>query len=116
MAKKNGHGGRRKGAGRKSVHEELRAKELSKASFEAEFGTLQEAFTFGMKQIKKGDKHSFSYYKLLLAYAFGNPKDSIDLTSGDEPIQNFNLSKLSEKELLVILKLHEGQRTDTDEE
>lgn len=116
MAKKNGHGGRRKGAGRKSVSEELKAKELSKASFEAEFGSLEEAFKFGTKQIKKGDQYSFNYFKLLLAYAFGNPKDNLDITSGDEPIQNFNLSRLTEKELSVILKLHEGLDTDTDEE
>ena len=66
------------------------------------------------KTAKDGD---FNAIKLYLSYYLGNPRDSIDITSGDAPIQNFNLSQLSEKELAVILKLHnERQSTDTDKE
>lgn len=112
--KKNGHGGKREGAGRKRKDEEDKAKRLTRQSFEAEFGSLEEAFIFGVKQIKKADKNSFNYFKLLLEYGFGKPKDAIDVTSGDEPIQNFNLSNLTEKELAIILKLHAGESTSTE--
>lgn len=113
----NKHGGSRKGAGRPSKDDEEKAVRLSRAAFESEFGSLDEAFAFGTKQIKKGGQHSFNYFKLLLEYAFGKPKDRIDITSGNEPVNGFNLSNLTEKELAVILKLHnDGQRPDTEQE
>jgi hypothetical protein len=116
MANNSGHGGFRKGSGRPSKDDEDKAVRLSRSAFESEFDSLEKAFEFGTKQIKKGDQYSFNYFKLLLEYAFGKPKDRLDITSGDETIQNFNLSSLTEKELSVILKLHEGLNTDTDEE
>lgn len=116
MAKKNGHGGKRKGAGRPTKDEEQKARRLTVQALESEFGSLEEAMQFGAKQIKDGGNNSFQYFKLLLEYAFGKPKDSIDITSGDEPIQNFNLSKLSEKELAIILKLHDGPDSDPYQE
>lgn len=116
MDKRKNNGGARKGAGRPTKDEEEKAKQLTRSAFESEFGSLEEAFAFGTKQIKEGGQHSFNYFKLLLEYAFGKPKDSIDITSGDEPIKNFNLSSLTEKELAVILKLHNGSAIDTDQE
>jgi len=107
MAKK-GHGGARQGAGRNSKAKELEVIEKLDNSINPElpFITLN-------KLIKE---ENYNALKLYFEYRYGKPKDSIDITSGDEPIQNFNLSSLTEKELSVILKLHEGLNTDTDEE
>lgn len=49
-------------------------------------------------------------------HIFGKPKEKIDLTTDDLPIQNFNLSNLTDQELSVILKLHAGQSTNTNED
>ncbi|MNL22462.1 hypothetical protein D3C87_1438110 [compost metagenome] len=49
-------------------------------------------------------------------HLFGKPKEKLDLTSGDSPIKNFNLSQLTDQELSVILKLHAGQPINTDGE
>lgn len=109
MAKKNGHGGRRKGAGRKPKIDELDL--IGRLDNIIESDDVIEKMN---ELIKQGN---FNAIKLYFEYRFGKPKDSIDITSGDSPIQNFNLSNLSEKELAVILKLHnDGQRSNTDEE
>lgn len=108
MAKKNGWGGKRDNSGRNPKAKELEIIEKLDNSVDPElpFKTLN-------KLIKE---ENFNALKLYFEYRYGKPKDSIDITSGDEQIQNFNLSKLTEKELSVILKLHEGFDTDTNEE
>ncbi len=61
---------------------------------------------------EKGDKHAASLY---LSYIVGKPKESLDLTSGEEPIQSgFNLKGLSDEELAIVLKLHERRDTNPD--
>ncbi len=61
---------------------------------------------------KGGDKHAASLY---LSYVLGKPKESLDLTSGEEPLQSgFNLKGLSDSELAIVLKLHERRDTDPD--
>ena len=106
MAKQRG--GRRKGAGRKPKIEEIKLIER--------LDNIIESDSVIMKLHKLIKEDNFNAIKLYLEYRFGKPKDSIDITSGDQPIKNFNLSHLSEKELAVILKLHEGFNTDTDAE
>ena len=109
MAKKNGHGGRRKNAGRKPKSDELKLISKLDHLIEQDKPILKLG-----ELIKSGNVAAL---KLYFEYRYGKPKDSIDITSGDEPIQNFNLSNLTDKELAVILKLHnDGQNTDTDEE
>lgn len=116
MAKKDGRGGKREGAGRPTDHDAKEAKNMARQSIIDKFGSLSAYFDHALTKAKEDNNHSFNYFKTVLEYAFGKPKDSLDITSGDEPIQNFNLSSLTEKELSVILKLHEGQSTDTNEE
>lgn len=83
MAGKNGHGGTRPGAGRKTKAEELGFKKL-----------LDECFTVAdqkkvLRRLAKDstddDFHTrHESRKLLLAYAYGKPRESVDLTSGGE--------------------------------
>lgn len=109
MEDDNKHGGRRKGSGRKSKIEELELIEKLDNIIESDDVIKQ------MKNLINDG--NFNAIKLYFEYRFGKPKDSIDITSGSEPIQNFNLSKLSETELSVILKLHDaGRLPDSNEE
>lgn len=108
------HGGVRKGAGRPSKDAEQKAKRLTISALVKEFGSEQKAFEYAAKQIKAGDKSSFAYFKLLIEYGYGKPKESLDLTSGDLPIQN--LSGLSNSELAILLKIHDRNATTTNEE
>lgn len=49
-------------------------------------------------------------------HLFGKPKEKLDLTSGDLPIQNFNLNELTDKELFILAKLHERKRSNSNGE
>ena len=108
MDKRRNNGGKRKGAGRKPKATELQVIEKLDNIIDSD-DVVKSLHSL----IKKGD---FNAIKLYFEYRFGRPKNSVDVTSGDEPIQNFNLAKLSEKELSVILKLHDGQCIDPLEE
>lgn len=105
---KGKHGGARKGAGRLPKIKELELIERLDNIIESD-----DAINKLGDLIKQGN---FNAIKLYFEYRFGKPKDSLDITSGDEKIEGFNLSNLSEKELSVILKLHAGQSSDTDGE
>lgn len=111
---KDGRGGARPGAGakRKADVEKtdliflamIKAVKNVETDDEAKQALAKELFTFERGQM------------FIAEHVFGKPKEKIDVTSGDNPIQNFNLSKLSDAELSVILKLHAGQPINTDRE
>lgn len=103
---KGKHGGARDGAGRKPKIDEIKLIERLDNVIDSDVAISK----------LKGliNDSNFNAIKLYFEYRFGKPKDSIDITSGDEAIKGFNLSKLTEKELAIILKLHAGQSTDTD--
>src|SRR6478736_1733815 len=108
------HGGKREGAGAKRKADIEKTdliflkmiKEVKKVDTDddAKQALAKELFTFERGQM------------FIAEHVFGKPKEKIDVTSGDSPIQNFNLSKLSDAELSVILKLHAGQPINTDRE
>ena len=72
------NGGARKGAGRKSVADEEKVKNLAISAMIDEFGGEAEAWKHLAQQAKK-DRHHF---RLLFEYAYGKPKESVavDLT------------------------------------
>ena len=105
---KGKRGGAREGSGRKPKIDELALIERLDNLIESD-----DAIKKLGDLIKDGN---FPAIKLYFEYRFGKPKDSIDITSGDEILKGFNLSQLTEKELSVILKLHAGQSTDSDTE
>ena len=77
--------------------------------------TPEKLKTLFEKLYEKGKKDTRAA-SLYLSYVLGKPKESLDLTSGDEPIRSgFNLSTLSEEELQLVLKLHGRDSTDTDD-
>lgn len=108
MDKRRNNGGKRKGAGRKPKATEILIIEKLDNIIDSD-----DVVRSLRGLIEKGD---FNAIRLYFEYRFGKPKNNVDVTSGDEPIQNFNLAKLSEKELSVILKLHDGQYIDPLEE
>lgn len=108
MDKRRNNGGKRKGAGRKPKATEILIIEKLDNIIDSD-----DVVRSLRGLIKKGD---FNAIKLYFEYRFGKPKNSVDITSGDEPIRNFNLSNLSETELSIILKLHDGQDFDPLEE
>jgi len=78
---KKQNGGKREGAGRKSKADEDRIRTLSINAlmnvFESEDGALEHL----AKQAKVGGRDGFPYLKLLFEYAYGKPKETIDMTN-----------------------------------
>lgn len=112
--KSDTRGGAREGAGRKSKADEEKTNTI--------FLTMIKE----VKSVNTDDEAKKELAKTLLGFErgcmfiaehiFGKPKEKIDLTTDDLPIQNFNLSNLTDQELSVILKLHAGQSTNTNED
>lgn len=106
------NGGARENAGRKPKEEEQKIRKLGIDAIVRVYGSIEDYY----EHIAKESKGSFNHLKLLQEYVFGKPKESLDLTTGDNPIQNFNLGNLSDSELSVILKLYARQPINTDGE
>lgn len=104
MDGRRNNGGKRKGAGRKpkATEQQIIARLDNIIESDDAIRALKELI----------NKLDFNAIKLYFEYRFGRPKNSVDITSGDEPLKNFNLSNLSDTELSVILKLHDGQDFD----
>jgi hypothetical protein len=79
-----GKGGYRENAGRKSKAEEQRIKDLTSPYIPDAIKTVVQILKTGEK-----DADRISAAKLLLAYYFGNPSQSIDATSNGETIKAF---------------------------
>jgi hypothetical protein len=71
------HGGNRDGAGRKPKDKEDRIRDLSINALNEIFGSEQAA----INHIAEQAKSSFPHLKLLLEYAYGKPKDTIEIES-----------------------------------
>ena len=76
-----GTGGKRLGAGRKSKADEDRIRTLSISALTSVYGSEDGAMNHLAEQSQAGGKDGFPYLKLLLEYAYGKPKETIDLTS-----------------------------------
>jgi hypothetical protein len=85
------HGGKREGAGRPPKDEENKAKRLSVNALIAEFGSEEEALIHCARMAKEGDKQSYNYFKLLIEYAYGKPKETV---SNIHNFTDFNLKDL----------------------
>ena len=59
----------------------------------------------------KGNTHAAS---LFLSYILGKPKESVDITTDDKPLNTFDLSKLSDTQLEALLVLHGRNSTNTE--
>jgi|TARA_R110000803_G_C11844123_1_gene304977 hypothetical protein len=76
-----GAGGKRKGAGRKPKSDEDRIRGLSISALSSVYGSEDGAMNHLAEQSQVGGKDGFPYLKLLLEYAYGKPKETIDLTN-----------------------------------
>lgn len=102
------NGGARKGAGRKPKSAALELIERFDRIINED-----DVVRSLKKLIDKGDHRAIKTY---FEYRYGQPHKTVDITSGDNPIQNFNLSKLSDSELEVLMKIHDGgSNIDTDD-
>jgi hypothetical protein len=82
-------------AGRKAKDEEQKASKLAINALSAKFGSLDKAFEF----VAGEAKDSFPHLKLLLEYAFGKPKETIEQTTnikGSIPIAQWLKDQLKD--------------------
>jgi hypothetical protein len=94
------HGGARPGAGRKSKFEEQRITELISPYRSQILQTVVD-----IMQTAEKDADRLAAAKLLMAYDWGTPKQSIDHTTKGESINTPDLSKLTDDELRTIAAL-----------
>ena len=101
------NGGRREGAGRKPLADEIKKLEMMD-SVAAPIEVWQNLW-------KLCEKKNVIALKTWIEYRFGKPKNRIDLTSNDETLgDTFDLSKLSQTQLDALIALHGGNSTDTE--
>jgi hypothetical protein len=68
-----GKGGARVGAGRKPVHEEIKARDLAISAIVSKFGSLED----GLIQLLNSDEPTL--IKFVYEHAIGKPKDTLDI-------------------------------------
>lgn len=80
------HGGKRQGAGRKPKAEEEKAKKLSIKALIDVFGSEEKAFNHAASKSLEDNKQAYQYYKLLIEYAYGKPKETKDVNVEMQPV------------------------------
>lgn len=103
------NGGARKGAGRKRKADEQKIKRLGEEAIIKIYGSIQAYY----EHIAKEAKESFPHLKLLQEYVFGKAPDVI-LVGDDDKEEEFDLSTLSDEELIVLTKLHARNQTNSE--
>lgn len=73
------HGGARKGAGRKPKDQEEKAKSLSIKAIIDTFGSEEAAFNHAASKSLSDDKQAYNYFKILIEYAYGKPKEEMSV-------------------------------------
>jgi hypothetical protein len=68
-----GKGGARVGAGRKPVHEEIKARDLAISAIVSKFGSLED----GLIELLNSDEPTL--IKFVYEHAIGKPKDTLDI-------------------------------------
>ena len=95
------HGGKRQGAGRKSIKDEVTIKELISPYRDKTIKVVIDI----LENPKGKDADRLNAAKLLLAYDFGTPKQSIDHTTAGESFNTVDLKKYTDEELRLIAEL-----------
>tara|TARA_R110002167_G_scaffold356504_1_gene571342 strand:+ start:28 stop:342 length:315 start_codon:yes stop_codon:yes gene_type:complete len=101
------HGGKRLGAGRKPKAKEEQVRRLGIDAISKIYGSLDEYY----EHIATESKQSFPHLKLLQEYVFGKPKETIVLDQEEE--NEFDLQKLSDKELALLVKINDKQQSSS---
>lgn len=105
----NGHGGARKGAGRKRKADEEQVRRLGENAIIGVYGSLEKYY----EHIARESRESFPHLKLLQEYVFGKAPDRVIMQDDELPTE-FNLSTLTDDELMVLTKLYARQNIDTE--
>lgn len=107
-------GGARENAGRKSKADEEKLNTLFVTALKRLYSKEDEdeAKIEFIQKLSKSQRGEL----FIAEHVFGKPKEKIDLSSGDKPIQNFSLNDLSDEELFILAKLYERKRPNTDGE
>jgi len=79
--KKDGRGGKRKGAGRKSKAQELKAADLGTKAIEEAFGSVDQYWL----HIAEEAKDSFPHLKLIHEFIYGKAKETKDIAITELP-------------------------------
>lgn len=87
-SKTNNRGGARKGAGRKPKLDEEKTRGLSLSAIKKVFGSEDKAWERVAQLANEG---SFKHLELLYGYAYGKPKDNVDITSQGEAMNVISL-------------------------
>lgn len=101
------NGGARKGAGRKPKAKEEQVRRLGIDAINKIYGSLDKYY----QHIAKESKDSFPHLKLLQEYVFGKPKEVIAIEPEQE--NEFDLHKLSDDELALLVKINDKQQSST---
>lgn len=75
-------GGQRKGAGRKSIANEVQTRDLARTAIIAKYGSLEE----GLQSLLESDETAL--LKFVFEHAIGKPQDVVDITSMGDKITN----------------------------
>jgi hypothetical protein len=78
-----GKGGARVGAGRKPVHEEIKARDLAISAIVSKFGSLEKGL------VSLLDSGEPTLVKFVYEHAIGKPKDTIDHQNNGQSFQPF---------------------------
>jgi hypothetical protein len=90
----NKHGGAREGAGRSSVSDEAKARNLSINALKKVFGSEEGAFEHAANMAADNKcRERFKYYELLIKYGYGAPKQEIDLMANIIRVSPINSPK-----------------------
>jgi hypothetical protein len=87
-----GHGGKRNNAGRKTIIEEHRIKDLTSPYVVDAINVIIQIMQTAEKETDK-----LSAAKLLLAYHFGQPSQQMDITTQGEPITKYTIEIIDGK-------------------
>ncbi len=75
-----GHGGIRKGQGRKPIAEELKSYDLCRSALVAKFGSMEAAITYLIESEEP------ALMKFVYEHAIGKPQDKVDLTTNGKEL------------------------------
>lgn len=88
--KKTKRGGARPNAGRKSKLDEEKTKKLALNAIIKEFGSEEAAWQDMAKKAKEG---SYKHNEFLFSYAYGKPKENVDITTQGEAMNIISLGE-----------------------
>lgn len=95
-----GHGGKRKGAGRKTKAEELKVQKLGLDAIKKTYGSIEAYYEW----LAKEGMDSFPHLKLLHEYVFGKPVETVVNLNADVEDEELTKDLIKEKLKDIVSK------------